>query len=309
MRIALVSDTHLPRFGRALPRALVDGLRETRVDLILHAGDWTEPMAVPLFEAIAPVDGVAGNNDGDELHARFGTRTVRRLEGFTVGVTHGHLGTGATTLDRARSLFAGQRLDVLVFGHSHRPHVERSADGTWLVNPGSPTDKRTQARYTWILLELAAGAAARAAPRRVRRPQRVALSEYRSASGAEPPQRPAHERAGTREHQGDQDARPIRRLRDERGERDGQPDQQPRQRGRAGIDGGDHERGDHQQPGGHPGGIVPGRSVHGGDEAARAEGDAEHGQPSDEVDRADPGRPAPAGGGHVSRGRCTRAGR
>ena len=67
--------------------------------------------------------------------------------------------------------------------------------------------------------------------------------------------------------------------------------------------------GDHQQPGGHPGGIVPGRSVHGGDEAARAEGDAEHGQPSDEVGRADPGRPAPAGGGHVSRGRCTRAGR
>jgi putative phosphoesterase len=159
MRIALVSDTHLPRFGRALPRALVDGLRETRVDLILHAGDWTEPMAVPLFEAIAPVDGVAGNNDGEELHARFGTRTVRRLEGFTVGVTHGHLGTGATTLDRARSVFAGQRLDVLVFGHSHRPQVVRSADGTWLVNPGSPTDKRTQARYTWILLELLGGSA------------------------------------------------------------------------------------------------------------------------------------------------------
>jgi putative phosphoesterase len=157
MRIALVSDTHLPRFGRALPRALVDGLRETRVDLILHAGDWTEPMAIPLFEAIAPVDGVAGNNDGDELRARFETQRTIELDGFVVGVTHGHYGTGPTTLDRARSLFAGQRLDVLVFGHSHRPQVERSASGTWLLNPGSPTDKRTQPRYTWILLELSSG--------------------------------------------------------------------------------------------------------------------------------------------------------
>jgi len=154
MRIALVSDTHLPRFGRALPRALVDGLRETRVDLIVHAGDWTEPMAVPLFEAIAPVDGVTGNNDGDELHARFGPQLVLELAGFSVGVTHGHLGTGATTLDRARSVFADQRLGVLVYGHSHRPHVERGAGGTWLLNPGSPTDKRTQPRYTWILLDL-----------------------------------------------------------------------------------------------------------------------------------------------------------
>lgn len=158
MRIALVSDTHLPRFGRALPRALVDGLRDTRVELILHAGDWTEPMAVPLFEAVATVDGVAGNNDGDELRARFGTRRLLELDGFTVGITHGHLGYGPTTLDRARSQFADQRPDVLVYGHSHRPHIERSAGGTWLLNPGSPTDKRTQAHYTWILLELIAGA-------------------------------------------------------------------------------------------------------------------------------------------------------
>jgi putative phosphoesterase len=159
VRIALVSDTHLPRFGRALPRALVDGLRETSVDLILHAGDWTEPLAVPLFEAIAPVDGVAGNNDGDELRARFGTQRTLELEGFTVGIPHGHAGTGATTLERARSLFADQRLDALISGHSHRPQVERAAAGTWLLNPGSPTDKRTQPRYTWILLELRAGSA------------------------------------------------------------------------------------------------------------------------------------------------------
>ena len=157
VRLALVSDTHLPRFGRSLPRALVDGIRDAGVDRIVHAGDWTDPMAVDLLEALAPVDGVAGNNDGDELHERFTTRAVLDLEGALVGVTHGHLGTGATTRDRARDLFDGLPMDAIVFGHSHQPHIERLPSGTWLLNPGSPTDKRSQPRYTWILLELTPG--------------------------------------------------------------------------------------------------------------------------------------------------------
>ena len=76
MRIAIVSDTHLPRFGKVLPRWLVGTLEAASVDRILHAGDWTTELAVDLLEAIAPVDGVAGNNDGPELHERFGTRRV-----------------------------------------------------------------------------------------------------------------------------------------------------------------------------------------------------------------------------------------
>ena len=141
VRIALVSDTHLPRFGRALPRALVDGVREHGVERILHAGDWTEPLAVELLEALAPVDGVAGNNDGDAIRARFGVARVVEVGGVRLGLTHGHLGTGATTRARATSLFAGERdLAGIAFGHSHVPLVEREPSGRWLLNPGSPTD-------------------------------------------------------------------------------------------------------------------------------------------------------------------------
>jgi hypothetical protein len=61
--VGLVSDTHLPRFGRALPRALDAGLRAAGVARILHLGDMTDPIAIDLFEAIAPFDAVAGNND------------------------------------------------------------------------------------------------------------------------------------------------------------------------------------------------------------------------------------------------------
>jgi putative phosphoesterase len=158
MRIALVSDTHLPRFGRALPKALLDGFAEARIDRILHAGDWTDPFAADLLEAIAPLDGVAGNNDGPALHERFGTRRTVELDGSRIGLTHGHLGLGATTRERTRRAFEGdEELDAIVFGHSHVPLVERLPTGTWLVNPGSPTDRRRQPTFSWGLMTIESG--------------------------------------------------------------------------------------------------------------------------------------------------------
>ena len=95
---------------------------------------------------------MAGNNDGPALHARFGTQLVLDVDGARIGVTHGHLGPGATTRDRAHRAFADEPgLDAIVFGHSHIPLVERLDGGTWLVNPGSPTDRRRQPLFTWAL--------------------------------------------------------------------------------------------------------------------------------------------------------------
>jgi putative phosphoesterase len=157
VRIALISDTHLPRFGRALPRALLDGLATARVDLILHAGDWTAPWVPALLEAIAPLEAVAGNNDGPELIERFGRRRIVAAEGARLGLVHGDLGSGRTTPERAVAAFGPAEVDAVLFGHSHIPLVERLADGRLLVNPGSPTDKRRQPRFSWALLVVSAG--------------------------------------------------------------------------------------------------------------------------------------------------------
>jgi predicted phosphodiesterase len=43
------------------------------------------------------------------------------------------------------------------FGHSHAPLVEQVPDGPLLVNPGSPTDKRAQRRFSWALVEITGG--------------------------------------------------------------------------------------------------------------------------------------------------------
>jgi putative phosphoesterase len=155
-RLVIVGDTHLPRFGRALPAPLVEALGEA--DRILHAGDHTQPFVFDLLEAIAPTVSVAGNNDDPELHRRLGTSKVVRVEAVRIGVTHGHLGPGRTTPERAFRAFASLEPppDAIAFGHSHQPMVERR-DGIWMLNPGSPTDRRRQASFSFLLVEVDGG--------------------------------------------------------------------------------------------------------------------------------------------------------
>ena len=148
--IGVVSDTHFPRFGRALPRALERGLRRARVTRILHLGDMTDLLAVPLFEAIAPFDAVAGNNDGPEVRARFGRRKIVRIEDVRVGLVHGD-GKRGTTKSRALAAFEQDEVDVVLFGHSHRP-LTGLEGGILIGNPGSPTDKRLSPLYSYAIL-------------------------------------------------------------------------------------------------------------------------------------------------------------
>ncbi len=154
--VGVVSDTHLPRFGTALPRALEEGLRTAGVTRIVHGGDHVDGLAVEALERIAPVDAVAGNNDGPELVRRFGRSKILTIEGVRIGLVHGDLGAGASTPERARRSFAPGTVDIVCFGHSHQPLVA-SYDGILLVNPGSPTDKRRESRYSYALLRLGDG--------------------------------------------------------------------------------------------------------------------------------------------------------
>ncbi|PZE21793.1 metallophosphoesterase family protein [Paenibacillus xerothermodurans] len=150
MRIGVVSDTHMFPRAKQLPQALLDGLQG--VDMILHAGDWQEERVVALFERIAPVDGVAGNNDGSAILDRFGRCKVLRVAGYQVGLVHGD-GARKTSLDRAIDAFRDASVDVIVFGHSHIPY-RGMHDGVLVLNPGSPTDKRQQPQYSYGILQL-----------------------------------------------------------------------------------------------------------------------------------------------------------
>ncbi len=152
-RLVIVGDTHLPRFGRVLPAALAEALEEA--DGILHVGDHTDAFVLDLLEDFGPTEAVAGNNDPPELLRRLGTTRVVTVEGVQIAMTHGHLGPGRTTPDRAFHAFAWLEPppDAIAFGHSHQPVVERR-NGIWMLNPGSPTDRRRQPTFSFLLVEV-----------------------------------------------------------------------------------------------------------------------------------------------------------
>jgi putative phosphoesterase len=152
MRVAVLSDTHAPRFWKSCPPAVARRLRG--VDLILHAGDVCTAAVLDELSGFAPVEVVQGNNDGLEV-ATWGARATLELEleGVTVAMVHDS-GSAKGRPARLRRLFPDAGL--VVFGHSHIPwdHVE---NGQRSFNPGSPTDRRRQPRGTMGLLEIARG--------------------------------------------------------------------------------------------------------------------------------------------------------
>ena len=154
MRVAVISDTHLPRGQRRLPDLCVEELR--RADLILHAGDVATAEVLAEIEAIGPpVRAVRGNVDRDDL-AHLPEALSVDIDGVTVAMLH-DAGPAKGRLDRLRARFPDAA--AVVFGHSHIPlHEER--DGFHIFNPGSPTDRRRQPRHTMGVAEVSRGTVA-----------------------------------------------------------------------------------------------------------------------------------------------------
>ena len=153
MRIAVVSDTHLPRGRRALPARCLAELRAA--DLILHGGDIATVGVLEELEAIGPpVRAVLGNVDEAALAARGVPETLEvDAEGARIAMVH-DAGPAQGRLERLRRRFPGA--DAVVFGHSHIPLHEQAA-GLQIFNPGSPTDRRRQPRHTMGIAEASGG--------------------------------------------------------------------------------------------------------------------------------------------------------
>ena len=153
MRVAVLSDTHSPRFWKGCPPQVAAHL--TGADLILHAGDVCTPDVLDELAAYAPVRVVLGNNDRPEVAAWGAPQTLElELEGLRVAMVHDS-GPASGRVARLRRQFPAA--DLVVFGHSHIP-MDRSEDGLRIFNPGSPTDKRRQPYGTWVEATFASGA-------------------------------------------------------------------------------------------------------------------------------------------------------
>jgi putative phosphoesterase len=153
VRLVLITDTHVPGRAKTLPDPLWDAI--AAADVVVHAGDWVAVELLDALEAAAPrVIGVWGNNDGPPLRARLPEIARAELDGVRLAVVHE---TGPAKGREARCDRLVPDADVLVFGHSHIPWDTVTPGGMRLLNPGSPTDRRSQPRATWMTAEVSAG--------------------------------------------------------------------------------------------------------------------------------------------------------
>jgi putative phosphoesterase len=150
--VAAIADTHLPRGARRLPDACLERL--ATADLIVHGGDLSAVSVLEELRALGPpVRAVYGNADEPALRESLPKEAVVEAGGARLGLVHSP-GPAAGREARLAARFPG--CDAVLFGHTHLPVVERHA-GVWLLNPGSPTERRRGPFHSMLVLEIEAG--------------------------------------------------------------------------------------------------------------------------------------------------------
>ena len=132
MRIAFISDTHIPDDAPEIPRQVKQIFSD--VDLILHAGDIYVSSVLDELESLAPVLAAQGDNDieiiGDK---RVKMKHMFTVDGFKIWLTHERRWVWN------KDDWLACRPNIVVVGHTHKTKVAYQKEGYLLINPGSPT--------------------------------------------------------------------------------------------------------------------------------------------------------------------------
>lgn len=138
MKIGVVSDTHGLLRPEVLP--VLAG-----VEHILHLGDVGNPAILKALGKIAPVHAIRGNIDRTGPCSRLPETDVLLFEASYIYMLHD---LSTLRLDPAAAKFA-----AVLYGHTHRPHIERRR-GVLYLNPGSCGPRRFELPVTIAILTI-----------------------------------------------------------------------------------------------------------------------------------------------------------
>ncbi len=150
IRIGIISDTHISKDTYKIEELLRKHLND--VDMIIHAGDFKSSKVIEIIKGHKKFIGVWGNNDGPAIKEQVKEKEIIKIDGYKLGIYHGH-GEGKSTIDKAYDMFKEDKVDIIIFGHSHQAII-KTINKTLMLNPGSPTSKRKDRWYSLIILDL-----------------------------------------------------------------------------------------------------------------------------------------------------------
>ena len=129
-RIGVISDTH-GSFEKKFEEFFSD------CDELWHCGDWGDVSVVEKLKAIAPIRGVYGNIDGQDIRIEFPEFLTFEIEGIRVLMIHigGYPGRYQ---QKVREIIVWWRPQIYLSGHSHILKVVYDKKNQLLhVNPGA----------------------------------------------------------------------------------------------------------------------------------------------------------------------------
>lgn len=122
------------------------------VQMILHAGDVGKQEVLEELRTIAPTIAVRGNIDGGIYGRALPLQEVVTVGGICIAILH-IAGRPSRARTEVRRLIRRKRPDLLLFGHSHIPLIERYQGVLW-VNPGAAGREGFHDERTIMLLHL-----------------------------------------------------------------------------------------------------------------------------------------------------------
>ena len=135
MRFLVLSDTH-----RDLSRmfSAVDYMKALAPDAVIFLGDVVSDAIALKTELRVPFHIVQGNCDG---YSAYPATDVVEAEGVRIFLCHGHQYDVKESPQRLIWAAQERECTVALFGHTHRPYMDRE-DGVLVMNPGSLTRPR-----------------------------------------------------------------------------------------------------------------------------------------------------------------------
>ncbi|MFX1313730.1 MAG: metallophosphoesterase family protein [Promethearchaeota archaeon] len=130
MKIGIISDTHFNEEEDKINEFIVKLKKIFKdVDKIIHAGDVCSQKFLNELNQIAPTRSVRGNSDKIKLLEDFIKFSVGP---YNIGVIH-------KLPDNIKTFVKKYNLNILIYGHTHRPLIKGTEYNVLLLNPGSPT--------------------------------------------------------------------------------------------------------------------------------------------------------------------------
>jgi len=148
VRILVLSDTHIPRVAPDLPQEVYEEI--SKVDMIIHAGDFVEKELLDKLRTLKDTRAVYGNMDSTEIRHELNSKEVIQIDKVRIGLTHG-CGAPNDLVESVKREFTN--VDVIIFGHSHAS-LNITQEGILFFNPGSPTDKIFASSNSYGILEI-----------------------------------------------------------------------------------------------------------------------------------------------------------